>query len=76
VAASTGSDRSAVQLLSNEFDNMGVLSVQLLAERKSMQFVSPELLKDDPLNQKILSCARSLASMAAGGQFVDDASCH
>jgi hypothetical protein len=41
-----------------------------------MQFVSPELLKDDPLNQKILSCARSLASMAAGGQFVDDASCH
>jgi hypothetical protein len=76
VAASTGSDRSAVQLLSNEFDNMGVLSVQLLAERKSMQFVSPELLKDDPLNQKILSCARSLASMAVGGQFVDDASCH
>jgi hypothetical protein len=76
VAASTGSDRSAVQLLTNEFDNMGVLSVQLLAERKSMQFVSPELLKDDPLNQKILSCARSLASMAAGGQFADDASCH
>ena len=76
VAASTGSDRSAVQLLTNEFDNMGVLSVQLLAERKSMQFVSPELLKDDPLNQKILSCARSLASMAVGGQFADDASCH
>jgi hypothetical protein len=76
VAASTSSDRSAVQLLTNEFDNMGVLSVQLLAERKSMQFVSPELLKDDPLNQKILSCARSLASMAAGGQFADDASCH
>ena len=76
VAASTDSDRSAVQLLSSEFDNMKALSVQLLAERKSMQYVSPEHLKDDPLNQKILTCARSLASMAVGGQFVDDASCH
>ena len=76
VAASTDSDRSAVKLLSNEFDNMKALSVQLLAERKSMQHVSPEHLNDDPLNQKILTCARSLASMAVGGQFVDDASCH
>jgi hypothetical protein len=76
VAASTDSDRSAVQLLSNELDNMRALSVQLLAQRKSMQYVSPELLKDDPLNQKILTCARSLASMAVGGQFVDDISCH
>ena len=63
-------------MLSNEFDNMKALSVQLLAERKNMRSVSPEQLKDDPLNQKILSCARSLASMAVGGQFVDDASCH
>jgi hypothetical protein len=76
VAASTDSDQSAVKLLSNEFDNMKALSVKLLAERKTMHFVSPENLKDDPLNQNILTCARSLASMAAGGQFVDDASCH
>jgi hypothetical protein len=76
VAASADSDRSAAQLLSNEFDNMRALSVQLLAERKIMQYVSPEHLRDDPLNQKILTCARSLASMAVGGQFVDDVSCH
>lgn len=76
VSASTDSDRSAAQLVSNEFDNMKALSVQLLAERKSMQHVSPENLKDDPLNQKILTCARFLASMAAGGQFADDTSCH
>jgi hypothetical protein len=76
VAASTDSDRSAVQLLSNEFDNMKALSVKLLAERKMMHIVSPENLNDDPLNQNILACARSLASMAVGGQFVDDASCH
>ncbi len=75
VAASTDSDRSAVQLLSNEFDNMNALSVKLLAERK-VHSVSPENLKADPLNQNILTCARSLASMAVGGQFLDDASCH
>jgi len=76
VAASTDSDRSAVQLLSSEFDNMKALSIKLLAERKMMHIVSPENLNDDPLNQNILTCARSLASMVVGGQFVDDASCH
>jgi hypothetical protein len=76
VAASTDSDRSAVQLLSSEFDNMKALSIKLLAERKMMHIVSPENLNDDALNQNILTCARSLASMVVGGQFVDDASCH
>jgi hypothetical protein len=76
VAASTDSDRKAVKLLSDEFDNMKALSAKLLAERKTMHFVSPENLRDDPLNQNILTCARSLASMAVGGQFVDDVSCH
>ena len=76
VAASTDSDRSAGQLLSNEFDNMKALSVKLLAERKMIHIVSPENLNDDPLNQNILTCARSLVSMVVGGQFVDDASCH
>jgi len=54
---------------------MKALSVKILAERK-MHSVSPENLKADPLNQNILTCARSLASMAVGGQFLDDASCH
>ena len=76
VAASTDSDRSAVQLLSNEFENMKTLSGQLLADRQSMQHVSPDNLRDDSLNQKILTCARFLGSMAVGGQFADDASCH
>jgi hypothetical protein len=76
VAASTDSDRSAAQLLSNEFDNMKTLSAKLLAARKIAHLVSPENLKDDPLNQNILACARALASMAVGGQFVDDGSCH
>jgi len=75
VAASTDSDRSAVQLLSNELDNMKALSDKLLAERKMMHIVSSETLNDDPLNHNILTWARSLASMVVGGEFVDDASC-
>jgi hypothetical protein len=76
VAVSTDSDRDAFLLLSNEFDNMQKLSNKVLAARKNMNYISPDALKDDPLDQKILNCARSLASMAASGQFQDDGSCH
>jgi hypothetical protein len=76
VAASTDSDHSAFQLLSNEFDNMQKLSNKVLAARKNMNYISADALKDDALNQQILSCARSLAAMASSGQFQDDGSCH
>jgi hypothetical protein len=76
VAASTDADHSAFQLLSNEFDNMQKLSNKVLAARKDMNYISAGALKDDPLNQQILTCARSLAAMASTGQFQDDGSCH
>jgi hypothetical protein len=76
VAASTDSDRQAFQLLSNEFDNMQKLSNKILAARKNMNYISSDALKNDPMDQKILNCARSLAAMAASGQFQDDGSCH
>lgn len=76
VAASTDADRNAYQLLSNVLDNVQKLSDRLLAARKNMNYISPDALKDDPVNQKILTCARALASMAASGQFQDDGSCH
>jgi hypothetical protein len=76
VAASTDSDHNAFQLLSNEFDNMQKLSNKVLAARKDMNYISADALKDDPLNQQILNCARSLAAMASSGQFQDDGSCH
>jgi hypothetical protein len=75
VAIATDSDRSAFQLLSNEFDNMQKLSNRILAARKAMNYIPTDALKADPLDQKILNCARSLASMAASGQFLDDGSC-
>ncbi len=76
VAVSTDSDRSAYQLLSNEVDNMQRLSNKILAAHQNMQNINPDTLKDDPLLQQILSCARSLVSMAASGQFQDDGTCH
>jgi hypothetical protein len=76
VAATTDSDRSAFQLLSNEYNNMQSLSSLILENRRVMFYMPPNYLDSNPLNQKIVSCAQSLASMAASGQFVDDGSCH
>jgi hypothetical protein len=76
VAASTDSDRRAIPLLTNEFNNIKKLTDRFLEANKSRSYVAPDALKSDPLDQKILACAHSLASMAASGQFVDDGSCH
>jgi len=75
VAANTDDDRSAFQLLTNEFNFMKQLSDQLVAAGKSMSYISPDDLSNNPLNQKIVTCGRSLGAMAANGQFSDDGSC-
>jgi hypothetical protein len=76
VAVSTDADRNAFPLLSNEFDKMQKLSNKILAARKDMNYISPDALQNDPLDQQILACARSLAAMAAANQFQDDGSCY
>jgi len=75
VAASTDSDQSASQLLNNEFENMKTLSNNYVAARQSLDYIAPDALKNDSLDQKIINCGHSLAGMAASGQFVDDGSC-
>ena len=75
VAISTASDRNAYRLLNSEFENMKMLSNKYVAMRQSMQFIDPDSLASDPLNQKILDCGHSMAAMAANGQFVEDGSC-
>ena len=75
VAASTESDRNALHLLANEFNNMKKLSARFVEANKSRTYVSPNALDNDPLDRKILGCAHSLAAMAASNQFVDDGSC-
>ncbi len=76
VAATTDSDRSAFQLLSKEFDHMQELGKKVLAARKKLNYITPDSVKKDPLDQKILNCARSLAAMATSGVFQDDGSCN
>jgi hypothetical protein len=76
VAATTDSDRNALRLLSKEFDHMQELSNKILAARKRLSYITPDIVKKDPLDQKILSCARSLAAMVASGKFQDDGSCN
>src|SRR5277367_1524121 len=75
VAESTDSDRSAFQSLTNGFNFMDTLSNQYLATRQSLNYISPNALKNDPLDQKLLNCGHSIGSMVASGQFVDDGSC-
>ena len=75
MAASTDSDQGAFQLLNTEFENMKTLSSNYVAERQALDYIAPDALANDALNQKIINCGHSLAAMAASGQFVDDGSC-
>lgn len=76
VAAVTPSDRSASQLLNNAFQNMAKLADKYVKMRADMTYISPDALQNDSLNQRLIACGRSLRSMAASGQFVDDGSCN
>jgi hypothetical protein len=76
IAVTTPSDRDALRLLSKEFDHMQELGNKILAARKNLNYITPASVKKDPLDQKILNCARSLAAMAASGMFQDDGSCN
>jgi hypothetical protein len=75
VAASTDVDQQAFPLLSNELNNMSALSDKYLQKTKSMEYFAPDSLANDPLDQKLLNCGRSLASMVSSNQFVNDGSC-
>jgi len=80
VAAATDADRSALQLLTNEFEAVREWSNKLVEARKSMNTgeyaMSPSALRDDPLSQRIVTCGRFLAPMLASGNIQDDPSCH
>ncbi len=75
VAAATNSDRNALQLLSKEFDHMQELSNKILTARKNLSYITPDSLKKDALDQKIMNCAHSLAAMATSGEFQDNGLC-
>jgi hypothetical protein len=76
LAANTQADKNAAQLLGHEFDNINTLTGKYLKMRANLEFIDPDALSSDALNQKIFACAKSLAAMASSNQFVDDGSCH
>lgn len=75
VAATTDPDRNALALLNRQLSHMQQLNDKVVAARKSLSYITVDFLTKDPLDQKILKCARSLDGMAASGQFQDDGSC-
>jgi hypothetical protein len=75
VAVNTTADKNALPFLTNEFNNMVKLTDKYLQMAKSVTYITPNSLETDPLDQKIRTCAHSLASMATADQFVDDGSC-
>ncbi len=76
LAASTEADHSAARLIASEYENMRNLTNKYLAKRANLEFIDPDALKSDAMNQQILTCARSLAAMATANQFTDDGACH
>jgi len=75
VAATTSDDRSAYQLLERLHQNMAKLSDKYVTMRANMNYIAPDALQNDELNQRIVSCGHFLGSMASSGQFSDDGSC-
>ena len=76
VAASSDSDRNAMQLLTNEFNNMKASSDRFVQANRSRTYTPTDALDNDPLDQRILNCGHALAAMAASNRFSDHASCH
>ena len=76
LAAATESDRNALNLVTNELNNMKKLSDRFVEANKSRTYIATDALANDPLDKRILNCAHSLATMAANDMYVDDGSCH
>jgi hypothetical protein len=74
-AASTDVDQKALPLLTSEFNTMGALTDKYLKIAVSRDYLAPDSLNSDPLDQKLLRCWQSLASTASSNQVVDDGSC-
>lgn len=77
--ALTDGDRSALQLLTGEFDNLTEWSNEIFTARQNLngaKTVDPNALANDPQLAKITDCSHSLDGMLISGTFSDDGSCH
>ena len=80
VAASSNSDREALQLLTNHVNAVQSWNDTLVSQRKSMNTgqysMTPNSMQSDPTYQKITACSKFLSAMLPSGQFQDNGSCH
>lgn len=74
-AASTDMDHRSLPLLTNEFNTMDALADKYLKIAASRDYLAPNALNSDPLDQKLLTCWQSLTSTASSNQFADDGAC-
>jgi hypothetical protein len=79
VAASTASDQNALELLRNEFANLGQWASDVVATREALnatKTVNPDIMQNDQALAKISDCSRFLGAMLVSGVFADNPSCH
>jgi hypothetical protein len=79
IAATTGGDKNALQLLTNEYHGVRDWSNRLVKASESLNTakysMSPGTLQNDPQSQKLTACGEFLSSMLSSGSFQDDSSC-
>jgi len=79
VAALNAADQRALQLLENEFANLSQWAGNAVDQRRSLnatRTLSPDVLQNDQVLQKISSCSQFLGSMLVSGAFSDNPACH
>jgi hypothetical protein len=79
VAASTDSDRDALQLLRNEFEGLASWVSNAIADRQALnatKTVDPNVMQNDQALAKISTCSNFLSGMLVTGVFADSPSCH
>lgn len=79
VAATTDSDKLALQLLKSDFTNLAEWDSNAQASILALnaeQSIDPTATQNDPLLAKISECGSFLSAMLVGGEFADNPSCH
>jgi len=79
LAAVTDSDRSSLQLLQSEADNLTAWWNGVLAARQNLNgaaTIDPDALQNDTALAKIRACSQFLNSMLVSGAFADNSNCH
>lgn len=79
VAATTPSDHSAYQLLQSGFNTLANWADSAVANRQALnatRTLGENVLKNDPVLEKISNCGKFLSSMLVSGNYSDSPSCH